>query len=92
MFDMMRYYIIYISFFLLGTSSLVNAIPQFHFPKLRNEIFSKECRVIEGATGESKKCQPEFIFQGKTYYGCTRDASRYGEAWCSTRLYILGWP
>ena len=42
--------------------------------------------MIEGATGESKKCQPEFIFQGKTYYGCTRDASRYGEAWCSTRI------
>ena len=77
---------LYIFFLLFGICSLANAIPQFHIPKLRNEIFSKECRVIEGATGESKKCQPEFVFRGRTYYGCTKAASQFGESWCSTRV------
>ena len=69
-------------YILLFFVSLVHCIPQ--------DILSgstKECKVIEKATGKEKSCQFPFIYNNKTFHGCTNEdnGENGGKDWCSTK-------
>ena len=38
------------------------------------------------ASKTKEKCQFPFVFKNHTYYGCTKQDSSNGKAWCSTRI------
>ena len=48
----------------------------------------KECKVIEKATGQEKSCQFPFVFNDKTFHGCTTEdnGENEGKRWCSTKV------
>merc|ERR1712051_899172 len=49
-------------------------------------VIKKSCNVIELASELSKPCEGTFIYENKTYYGCTKIGDSKGRAWCSTKI------
>ena len=61
-------------------------------PAEQNSLWEKlsdegECAVNEIASNSTKPCQFPFIYENKTFYGCTRlYAGENGNPWCSTKI------
>ena len=61
-------------------------------PAEQNSLWDKlsdeaECAVNELASNSTKPCQFPFIYENKTFYGCTRlSAGENGYPWCSTKI------
>ena len=56
-------------------------------PAEQNSPWEKLCAVNEIASNSTKPCQFPFIYENKTFYGCTRlYGGENGNPWCSTKI------